>query len=451
MSNYLFNDFSNISPFAWKQKIQVDLKGTDYNDALLWQTNEDIVVKPFYTKEDRINILRKNLDKGFLICQTIFVDDEKIANSIALNALQKGVTAIQFKVSKKFNYHTLLEDIDVKKTVLYFNFTFLDDNFQIELSKYINSSNTYFQTDIIGNLAETGNWYGNLKKDHEKLEKIINKSDNCIFVGADLYQNAGANITQQLAYALAHTNEYLNYFGKKITSKLHFKFSVSSNYFFEIAKLKAFRVILSALLKEYKTENTEVHILVEPSLRNKTLYEYNTNMLRTTTECMSAILGGANTIANVSYDTIYHKTNEFGERIARNQLLILQKESFLGNAQNYVEGTYYIESLTHQLAEKALQIFKSIEKGGGFLHQLKLGLIQKKIKESDLKEKEAFKNKELILLGTNLQENQEDVMKDNLELYPFVKQRNIKTLITPITRNRISEEYEQRRLDSEKL
>ena len=165
---------------------------------------------------------------------------------------------------------------------------------------------------------------------------------------------------------------------------------------------------------------------------------------------MSAILGGANTISNVSYDTIYHKSNEFGERIARNQLLILQQESSLKEAQNIADGSYYIESITQQLADNALIIFKQIESSGGFLKQLKSGTIQKKINDNAAKEIKEFMEGKTTLIGTNLQQNSSDKMQQNLELHPFTKQRNIKTLVTPLTRNRISESIEKDRLRSEK-
>ena len=252
-----------------------------------------------------------------------------------------------------------------------------------------------------------------------------------------------------MAYSLAHANEYLNYFGKEVASKIHFNFSVGSNYFFEIAKLRVFRILWESLLKEYDVKNVEAHIFTQPSLRNKTIYDYNVNMLRTTSECMSAILGGSNTISNVSYDEMYHKSNEFGERISRNQLLILQQESYLKEAQNFADGAYYIETITNQLAEKALTIFQQIEKAGGFLHQLKVGIIQRKIQESASKEDENFNDKKIVLLGTNMQINKADTMKQDLELYPFVKQRNIKTIITPIIRKRLSETVEKERLDNE--
>ena len=225
---------------------------------------------------------------------------------------------------------------------------------------------------------------------------------------------------------------------------------MGSNYFFEIAKLKAFKQLWELLLKEYNYSTDHVHIFAQPSLRNKTIYDYNTNMLRTTSECMSAILGGATTVNNLSYDAVYHKKNEFGERIARNQLLILQQESALESANTVVNGSYYIENLTHQFAEKALSIFKTIEQGGGFLKQLKDGKIQKKIEESATQEQEKFDNQEIVLLGTNKLSNQNDKMQEEIEFYPFVKTNIIKTLIPPIINKRLSENYESNRLKEEK-
>ena len=449
MNTFLFNEFIGTSSAAWKQKIQADLKGADYNETLLWKTNEGITVKPFYSKEDRTNTKLDLPKKGFNICQTIFIDNEKIANSLALDALRRGATSIQFISKKPFNCSLLLQNIDINTILIYFRFQFLPSVFLVELSKSINPNKTFIQLDIIGNLAENGNWFINLSEDFRQLDLILKSIKNCVSVSSDLYQNAGATIVQELAYTLAHANEYLNYFGKDIADKIHFTFSAGSNYFFEIAKLWAFRILWRTLLNEYGQENSEVHIFTQPSLRNKTLYDYNVNMLRTTTEYMSAILGGSNTVSSISYDAMYHKSNEFGERIARNQLLILQQESYLQEAQNFADGTYYIESITHQLAEKALSLFKQIEKGGGFLKQLKAGIIQKKIAENVAKEEEDFHAKKIILLGTNMQPNKNDIMKNELDLYPFIKQRNIKTLIVPINRKRLSEIIEKERLEKE--
>lgn len=449
MSSTLFKSFNTTSAAAWKQKIQVDLKGAEYNETLLWKTDEDIVVKPFYTKEDRKNSAAKETPFKFNISQSIFIDDEKIANYIAVNALEKGANAIEFIADKKFDYQLLLKKIDTKQTIIYFRFHFLDASFINEVSNYIDSENCYIQVDIINHLAQTGNWFNNLKSDHSDFENIATNCKNAVGVDTTLYQNAGATISQQLAYTLAHANEYLNHFGKEIAHKFHFNFAIGSNYFFEIAKIKAFRILWNSLLKEYDCEEIDAHIFAQPTLRNKTIYDYNVNMLRTTSECMSGVLGGVNTINNLAYDAVFHKKNVFGERISRNQLLILQQESYLESANTFANGSYYIESISNQLADKALQIFKDIEKSGGFLKQLKQGVIQRKITESANKEQDKFNAKEIVLLGTNKQLNKNDVMKNEIEIYPFVKTKPIKTLLSPVIKKRLAETIEKNRINLE--
>ena len=213
--------------------------------------------------------------------------------------------------------------------------------------------------------------------------------------------------------------------------------------------MRALRLLYAALASEYNFK-PHCHILATPSKRNKTLYDYNVNMLRTTTEAMSAILGGANAVCNLPYDALYHKSNEFGERISRNQLLILKAESYFDAVTNPTVGSYYIEKLTEELAEKALTVFKEIEKSGGFLKQLKEGIIQKKIKESAQKEQSLFDSGTLVLVGTNKYQNKMDAMSEDLELFPFVKTKARKTIIEPIIEKRLSEKIEKERLENEK-
>ena len=235
---------------------------------------------------------------------------------------------------------------------------------------------------------------------------------------------------------------------EKSLKSIVFKVSVGGNYFFEIAKLQAVRVLWHSLTKEYGG-SIDCHILTQPSRRNKTIYDYNTNMLRTTTECMSAILGSSDTIINMPYDHLYHKDNEFGDRLSRNQLLILKNESYFDAVSNPTEGAYYIETLTHQLAQKSLELFKEVERQGGYLKLLKEGLIQRKLKEHAQKEQRIYDEGHEGLLGTHFQKNTSDKMKTELELYPFLKQQTRKTLLEPIIPRRISEEIEQKRLKDE--
>ncbi len=456
MNTKLFNEFSEVSSKQWKQKIQFDLKGADYNDTLIWKTNEDISVKPFYHADDFEEFPQASNTQAtqWKVCQSIFVADVKRSNSKALDALERGAESIQFVIpSEDVSIKDLLKDINLSTTPLYFELQFLSPNFIKNLSEVTNTENTHLNIDIIGRLAKTGNWFNNLKDDHNKFETII-KDTNSFTVDISLYQNSGATMVQQLGYSLAHANEYLNHFENKFTDEekqcfnVTFNVSVGTNYFFEIAKLRAIRILWNTIASEYHF-NTECKIVATPTKRNKTIYDYNTNLLRTTTECMSAILGGANTICNLPYDAIYHKDNEFGERIARNQLLVLKHESYFNAVNNPADGAYYIESLTHQLTEKALELFKNIEANGGFLKQLKEGTIQRKIKESANTEQNQFDTGETTLLGTNKHPNPNDAMKHDLELYPFVKTNQRKTLIEPIIEKRLAEKLEQERLKKE--
>ena len=447
MSKKLFSDFESVSAKAWKQKIQADLKGADYNETLIWNTTEDINVKPFYNKEDLENNTLLNVSaNSWSICQSIFVFDVEKSNAKAVNAIERGAENITFIVpNNDVSIAVLLRNIDATSTPLYFELQFLDADYAKQLSTIAGVS---ILTDTIGNLARSGNWFSTLKSDNETLEKIISANNKTLSVDLSLYQNAGASIVQQLAYSLAHANEYLNLLQNDLKSQIIFKVSVGTNYFFEIAKLRALRVLWKTLASEYNVIE-DCHIIATPTKRNKTIYDYNTNMLRTTTECMSAILGGANTVCNLAYDAIYHKDNEFGERISRNQLLVLKHESYFDAVENASDGAYYIESLTQQLAEKALILFKDIEAKGGFLKLLKEGLIQKKTKESATKEQASFDTGAITLLGTNKHPNTEDRMKEDLELYPFLKMNARKTLIEPILERRLAETSEQNRLKTE--
>lgn len=454
MANTLFNDFNPISSKQWKQKIQFELDGADYNETMIWNSPEDIQVKPFYHRDEFTKAASvKTHASNFQICQNIFVHDIEKSIKRAIDTIERGAESLRFTIqNENTDIQKLLKNLPLENKIVYFNLSFLS----IDFVKLLNAISVqkkavfYCNLDPIGQLARDGNWFTTSDKNNfETLEKISNVAKDLSLLSVDLglYQNAGANITQQIAYSLAHANEYLNRL-PSITKPIVFQVSVGTNYFFEIAKLRALRMLFKLIAAEYDS-NLECHLLVTPTKRNKTIYDYNVNMLRTTTECMSAILGGADAVANLPYDALYHKDNEFGDRIARNQLLVLKHESYFDKVDNPADGSYYIESLTMQLAEKSLTLFKDIEANGGFLKLLNDGTIKKKIQESATKEQELFDSKKEILLGTNKYPNKEDRMKHDLELFPFVKIKPRKTLITPIIEKRLAEKLEQERLELE--
>ncbi len=455
MATHLFEDFDPVSSKQWKQRIQYELNGADYNENLVWNSPEDIKVKPFYHGDDFSQIATApTYAADFKICQNIFVFDIQKSIDRALDSLQRGAESLRFTIDNEtIDIKKLLENLPLENTTIYFDLKFLSVDFIKKINQFIASKKAriFYNLDSIGQLAKEGNWFITKEKNNFESLQLLSKNTrehSLISVNMALYQNAGANMAQQIAYGLAHANEYLNRI-PTIHQPIVFEVAVASNYFFEIAKLRALRLLFQLIAKEYYHDK-DCHILVTPSKRNKTLYDYNMNMLRTTTECMSAIIGGADAIANLPYDAIYHKNNEFSDRIARNQLLILKNESYFDKVNNPADGSYYIETLTQELAEKALTLFKEIEANGGFLKQLNEGIIKRKIQESADKEQQLFDSNKEVLIGTNKYSNPKDKMKDNIELYPFVKIKPRKTLITPIIEKRLAEQSEQERLAAEK-
>lgn len=454
MATNLFDEFNPVSSKEWKQKIQFELNGADYNETLIWNSPEDIKVKPFYHKDEFTKAFPvATRATKFKICQNIFVYDLEKSIERAHDSINRGAESLRFTIDNDaVDIEKLLAKLPLENISIYFNLRFLSIDFVKTIETFAKKNNAiiYCLLDPIGQLAKDGNWFITNEKNNFETLNLLSRNDSSvssISVNAALYQNAGANMVQQIAYSLAHANDYFN----KVTTivkPIVFEVAVGTNYFFEIAKLRALRSLFNLIAKEYN-HKLDCNIIVTPTKRNKTLYDYNVNMLRTSTECMSAILGGADTIANLPYDALYHKDNEFGDRIARNQLLILKHESYFDKVDNPADGSYYIESITVQLAEKALALFKDIEANGGFLKQLNDGIIKRKIQESAEKEQELFDAGKEVLLGTNKYPNKDDRMKHDLELFPFVKQNPRKTLVTPIIEKRLAEKMEQERLDKE--
>lgn len=451
MSKSMFEDFGPVSSKQWKQQIQFELKGADYNEALVWESPDGIKVKPFYHSDEAVVSRTARSQNPFSICQSIFVRDVAKSAFRAKDTIARGAESIRFTIpDETIDIAQLLEAFP-SDVAVYFTLEFLSADYIKNIDRIAGEKQltVYCLVDPIGHLAKDGNWFTAAGKDNFGVMQSLCELTNISAVSTDagLYQNAGATIVQQIAYAMAHANEYFNRI-PKIQNPVVIETAVGSNYFFEIAKLRAMRLLFSAIAKEYG-HNTSCHILVTPSRRNKTLYDYNVNMLRTTTECMSAVLGGADAVENLPYDVLYHKSNEFGERIARNQLLILKHESYFDKVGNAADGSYYIEALTQQLADKALTLFKDIEANGGFLSQLGDGTIQRKISENAEKEQLLFDSGSEVLIGTNKHPNKNDRMAHDLELFPFVKNNPRKTLITPIIEKRFAEKIEQERLKNE--
>jgi len=453
----ILDEFIKIDSKLWNKKIKDDLKKLGHSSIPSYNSKENIKIKPFYTSEDLNNL--KNSDSNYpnswAICQNITADNSSDANIKALELINKGAESMNFIIQNdSILCNDLLKNIDIEKTELFFKIKFHSNSYLKSLNDIIKSSSTSFNIsyDPIGSLVKTGSWESSMNEDLDKLNKNINileKFNNVIIVNSGLYQNSGANIFEEIAFTLSHANEYLNHLNGKCANKIAFNISMGSNYFFEIAKLKALRLLWSTITKEYNNEINFPHIIAKPSKRNKTIYDYNNNILRTTTECMSAILGGANTISNITYDSIFNNKNEYSDKIALNQLLIIKHETYIDKVKNAADGSYYINSLTNTIAEESLRIFKDIENNGGFISALEKNIIQKRIDKSHRIEQELFNNNKEKLLGINIFTDIDQKIKSEINKPIFTKSNTRKTKIKPISEIRLAEEIELSRIKNE--
>ena len=253
MSKSLFSEIEQVSAKQWKQKIQVDLKGADYNDTLIWKSLEGIDVKPFYHKDDFNDAFTKipGQPNDWSIIQQVFIDDETISNHLIIDALSRGAEGVYLSAEKTFSITKVFDKIPFKGTTVYFQLNFLDENFIQKLIAFFDSkeATVFYNVDIIEHLCRDGNWFSSLETDHQILENLVrnNTTQSILGVDSSIYQNAGANMVQQLAYSIAHTNEYLNHFQDSKSLQLNFKVAVGSNYFFEIAKIRALRLLYATI------------------------------------------------------------------------------------------------------------------------------------------------------------------------------------------------------------
>jgi len=457
MNKALFADFDPVSEATFKQQIQYDLKGANYQETLVTATREGIDIKPFYHRDTAPQLgIPARAAETWYISQRIYAANAVAANKKALDALVRGSEGVLFIIP-----HNEIDPVILLKDMPQHGIQIHPQFLDVAYCRQIHNINpkAHVHIDIIHQLASDGNWFKNGTQDYEQYRLFINTFSGYfaqLSVNTGLYQTAGASVTQELAYFAAHLNEYLNQYCDsdkahddgmvhafaKAEKRLNIDTAIGPNYFMEVAKYRAYRVITKTLGTAYGLDLT-CYITASPSLRNKSLLDYNVNLLRTTTECMSAVLGGADTVYNLPYDSFFNKENEFSDRIARNQLRILKDEAYLDKVNNAAEGSYYIDTLTKQLTDKSLELFKTIEKAGGFVQSLFDGTIQRKLKESAKQELEDIASQKKVLIGVNKYPNAAQPLQKEYELYPFLKTQPRKTLIESITPVRLATSIEK--------
>ena len=484
----LFQEFVAPTKQEWLDKIEVDLKGADFQKRLVWRTNEGFNVQPFYRREDVEKLQtplslpgeypfvrgNKKHDNEWYVRQNIVAASAKEANQKALDVLNKGVTSLGFRipgneVSKDY-VATLLDGIFCDCVELNFSTC---KRHSVELAGILVDyfqEKGYDKEKIVASI------------DWDPIEKIVVKGKDTeallqyaktlvetvkdyphfrvISVNTVALNNAGAYIVQELGYALAWGAEYLQQLveaGVEPTlaaRKIKFNMGISENYFMEIAKFRAARLLWADIVKQFEPVcdcACKMIVNAETSRYNMTLFDAYVNMLRSQTETMSAALAGVHSIVVTPFDAAYETPNEFSERIARNQQLLLKEECHFATVVDPSAGSYYIEELTTSLASEAWKIFLAVEEQGGFLAAVKAGTVQDDINATnDKRHLHAAQRREFIL-GTNQFPNFIE-KSDGKE--PLVKQCCCKsqeeTVYKTISQARLSADFEALRLRTEK-
>ncbi len=445
----LFEEFSSVSLEKWQEKIEKDLKGKSFSE-LEWTHSNIIDLIPNYNKENSKNSeaqiqfsSKENKDSNdWKMSVFILVTTEKEANALALKALSNGVNSITF-VGEINDLETLLQDVMIEIISIDY-ITPQTSEFVEKLKNLCSKRNINFEElagsisfDFLGNFARKGNWHSSIKHISEEciahLEKNKSSQLNSLTTSNSYFQQSGANTIQQLGIALAHGVEYFDLLNASVSNQdiannLQFHFGIGGNYFAEIAKIRAFRVLWNRVLSAFETSTEKVTINAVTSSLLWSDKQPKNNMLRATSSAMSAIIGGCDSLTIAPFDSVDSHKESFSERIASNVQLILKEESYLDKVVDPASGSYFIENLTAELAEKGWQFFQEIEKNGGYIKALESGFIQNEIEKSANELILAFGSGELNLVGVNKFET--DDKKVTLQK---VENSGNETTITPLT------------------
>ncbi len=433
----LFTEFPPVSTQEWMNKVTADLKGADFDKKLVWKTNEGFSVKPMYRAEDIEGLAQtaslpgefpyvrgtKTTNKWY-VRQEIEVENIEVANVKALDVLNKGVDSLGFVISADAvtaeNIAALLNGICPECVELNFKTCakssvkmaqILADYFtaiKADVTKIYGSLNF----DPIGRELARGKEFADATKAYAEVIEAVKALPNfrVIAVNAAYLNNAGAYIYQELGFALAWGNEVLAQAKEAglnidvVAKNIKFNFGVGSNYFMEIAKFRAARMLWANIVKAYAPAEVAVakmNVHATTSEFNMTIFDAHVNLLRTQTEAMSATLAGVDSLTVIPFDQAYQESDDISERIARNQQLLLKEESHFDKIVDPSAGSYYIEHLTESIAKQAWALFLETEGKGGFLAAVKSGDVQETVNKSGAARRAAIAARKEILLGSN--------------------------------------------------
>ena len=439
-SEKLFTEFPPVPTEKWEEVITADLKGADYERKLVWKTGEGFNVRPYYRAENLEGIKFLGSQAGefpyvrgthahnrWRVHQTVSVVCPKEANAEALKILNAGVDSLGFCIASAdfsaADLDMLLKDICIPAVEITFCGEKMANVAELVLAKVEKEGiakedvRIAFCIDpLVKGLSSKGDFCSpNGEKCIARIVELIHKTKEykhvrIVTVAGQTFGNSGSTIVEELAFTLSAGHDYLvrlmdaGLDVDQAARKLRFSFSVSSNYFMEIAKFRAARMLWANIVKGYgpaKNCACKMHIHAETSRWNQTVYDPYVNMLRGTTEAMSATIAGVHSLEVTPFDTSFENPTEFSKRIARNVELLLKNESHFDQVVDPAGGSYYVENLTQSIAAEAWKLFLEIEEKGGYTEAYKAGLIVERIKASAAAKDKNIATRRQTLLGAN--------------------------------------------------
>ena len=435
----LFTEFPPVPTEKWEEVITADLKGADYERKLVWRTGEGFNVRPYYRAENLEGIQFLGSQAGefpfvrgtrthnrWHVHQTVAVECPKEANAEALKLLNSGVDSLGFSIAKEgftaADLDELLREISIPAVELTFCGVQTGNVAGLVLDKLekeglMADAHVAFCIDpLVKGLSQKGDF---CSPDGEKcFAKIVSliertreyKHIRIVTVSAGIFSNAGSTIVEELAFALSAGNDYLARLtdagvdADTTARKLRFSFSVTSNYFMEIAKFRAARMLWANIVKGYApAKNCACKMMIHARTAdwNQTVYDPYVNMLRGTTEAMSATIAGVHSLEVTPFDAAFENPTEFSKRIARNVELLLKNESHFDQVVDPAGGSYYVENLTQSIAAEAWKLFLEIEEKGGYTAAYKAGFVKERIAASAAAKDKAIATRRQTLLGAN--------------------------------------------------
>lgn len=357
--------FKSVTTEDWELLVSQQLKTDDLYAALSKENLEGVSIKPYYGSEKRGSTTLPKVEESTQLVSAYSDYADENVYAFLLNEEVHGLEGKKVFV----NTRPLAKRIIIEQENDYFS---LVDVF---------SENTGDIDDSLVNLL---------------LQKNFKKN---ICIDIALHQNAGAAIYQQLGIALAKAKELAERFGKDVVKTLVFRIAVGSNYFFEISKIRALKLLFNQLSQEYGF-NEIPYIFAETTLRNKAKNDEENNLIRSTVEVAAAMVGGADAV--FVHDFKLYNATSLSQEIAFKQQVVLAYESIINVFEDAASGSYFAEDLTLQFAQKSWNYFIETEDGGGYLALLKVGKVQKDIYTHAVAEQRWIEEGKIKLTGVNL-------------------------------------------------